>query len=500
MSESTGASVGARLARPASLTVVLAVGVGLVVVGATAGVAAGIGLIAATGVALGVAALARTHDGPAAAATGAALTPLVALGGVAGVVLVAAERGVLGAGPVTALPAVALAIGAGVAAVGATGTLGDGVDEGTIRRVFRSTAATVTVVGLAFAALLAARFDAVSVPDLSPGALLDPVLSPDGPTIALATFFGLVVAAALACRWALSALPITELLPRARREAAERAVTRLDADCRTLIKYGVVAASASLPTAIPAVREALPVVGVAVLLAPTGPRLLLLSVAAVAATLALAARLLRAAAGATASTLGHLLPATAGGVLLVLLAVVAGGQVRTAVAGLPAAVRPVAVDLLDALSPTGLALGVAAAALVALLAALTALFLSLRIDLVPARERGGALAGAGLSTCAVVLGVGTASPLATFVLVGLGAVAWDVSDQGAAVRADLGPRSTGRLEAIHAVGSAVTATAGVGVAWASLGLVGAVALPDGALVGAVAAVAAAVILLGVLRA
>ncbi|AXG05648.1 hypothetical protein DU500_03915 [Haloplanus rubicundus] len=496
----TGASLADRLARPASLTVALAVGVGLIVAGVTGGTAAGIALTAAAGIALGAAALVRSRDGPAAAATGAALAPLVALGGVAGVVLVAAERGVLGGGLVAALPAVALAVGAGVAAVGATGTLGEGIDERAVRRVLRSAAATLTVVGLAFVALLAARFDAVSVPTLSPGALLDPVLSPGGPTVALVTFFGLVVAAALACRWALSTLPITELLPRARREAAERAVDRLDADCRVAMKYGVIAASASLPTAIPAVREALPVVGVAALLTPTGPRLLLLSVAAVAATLALVARLLRAMAGTTASTLGRLLPATAGGVLVVLVAVGASGQIRTAVAGLPSAVRPVAADLLGALSPTGLVLGVAAAALGALLASLTALFVALRIDLVPARERGGALAGVGLSTCAVVLGVGAASPLATFVLVGLGVVAWDVSDQGAAVRADLGSGSAGRLEAVHAVGSVATATVGVGVAWASLGLVGAVALPDGVLVGAVAAVAAAVILLGVVRA
>jgi hypothetical protein len=500
MSEPTGASLADFLARPASLTVAVAAGVGLVVAGVTGGATAGVALTAAAGVALGVATIVRTRDGPAAAAAGTALTPLVALGGAAGGLLVVAERGALGDGLVAALPAVALAAGAGVAAFGATGTLGDGVDEGAVRRVLRSAAATATAVGLAFVALLAARFDAISVPDLSPGALLDPVLSPGGPTMALVTFFGLVVAAALACRWALSALPITELLPRARREAAERAVARLDADCRVAVKYGVIAASASLPTAIPAVREALPVVGVAALLAPTGPRLVLLLLAAVAAALALVARLLRAAAGTTASTLGRLLPATAGGVLVVPVAVGAGGPVRTAVEALPPAARPVAVDLLGALSPAGLVLAVAVVALGALTCALTALVVLLRIDLVPARERGGALAGAGLSACAVVLGVGAAPALATFALVGLGVVAWDVSDQGAAVRADLGPRSAGGIEAVHAVGSVATAAVGVGVAWASLGLVGVVALPDGALVGAVAAVAAAVILLGVVRA
>ncbi|RCU47035.1 hypothetical protein DU504_06785 [Haloplanus salinus] len=496
MSESTAAAVGARLTRPASLTVALATGVGLVVASVTSGATAGVALTAAAGVALGVTTLVGTHDGPAAATAGAALTPFVAVGGVAGVVLVAAERGALGGGPVAALPAVALAVGAGVAAFGAAGTLAGGA----VRRTFRSVAATVTVVGLAFVALLAARIDAISVPDLAPGALLDPVLSPGGPTTALVTFFGLVVAAALACRWALSALPITELLPRARRQAAERVVTRLDADCRALTKYGVVAASASLPTAIPAVREALPVAGVAALVVPTGPRLLLFTVTLVAAVLALAARFLRAAAGTTAATLGRLLPATAGGVLVVLVAVGAGGRTRAAVEGLPPAVRPVAADLLAAFSPAGLVLGIAVSVLVALLGVLMALRVALWIDLVPARDRGGALAGAGLSTCAVVLGAGEAPALATFALVGLGVVAWDVSDQARAVRADLGRSSAGGLEAVHAVGSVATATAGVGVAWASLGLVGVVALPDGALVGAVAAVAAAVILLGVVRA
>ena len=205
MSESTAAAVGARLTRPASLTVALATGVGLVVASVTSGATAGVALTAAAGVALGVTTLVGTHDGPAAATAGAALTPFVAVGGVAGVVLVAAERGALGGGPVAALPAVALAVGAGVAAFGAAGTLAGGA----VRRTFRSVAATVTVVGLAFVALLAARIDAISVPDLAPGALLDPVLSPGGPTTALVTFFGLVVAAALACRWALSALPIT---------------------------------------------------------------------------------------------------------------------------------------------------------------------------------------------------------------------------------------------------------------------------------------------------
>jgi hypothetical protein len=507
MLEATDTAFTATATRPASLTVALAVGVGLIVAGVTGGAALGVALVATAGVALGAATLVRTRDGPAAAATGAALIPVVAFAGAVGVGLVITERGALAAllgGEIGAsVLAVTLAVGAGVAAVGATGALGAGIDEDAIRRVYRSVLTTATVVGLAFVATLVARFDALgafSVPAFAPGALLEPVLSPGGPTLSLVTFFGLVVATALACRWALSTLPVVEAAPRARRAAVEQVVERLDADCRTAVKYGVVAASASLPTAIPVVRETLPVVGVAALVAPSGPRVFLLLVAAVAATLALVGRLLETVAGQAAATLGRLLPATAGGVVVVLVAVGADGTIRAAVGALPPAVRPVAGDLLGALSPAGVALGVGVVALGALTAALTALVVLLRIDLVPTRGSGGALAGTGLSACAVVLGLGAAPALATFVLVGLGVVAWDVSEQGVAARADLGPHAAGRIEAVHAVGSVAVAAVGVGVAWTTLGLVGAVALPEGALVGAVAAVAAAVILLGVLRA
>ena len=489
------------------MTVALAVGVGLIVAGVTGGAAAGVAATAAAGVGLGVATLCRARDGPAAAAAGAALTPVVALVGVAGVVSVAVERGavggILGGEFTVVLPTVALAVGAGVAAFGATGTLGDGIGEGAVRRVYRSAIATATVIGLAFGAVLLARFDALDglpAPAFAPGALVAPVLSPGGPTMSLVSFFGLVVAAALACRWAVSVLPVVELAPRARREAVERAVDRLDTDCRAVVKYGVVAASASLPTALPVVREALPVVAAGTFVAPTGPRVALLLLAAAAATLALAGRLLQTAAGDTAAALGRVLPAAVGGVGVVVVAVGAGDAVRGVVDGLPSAVQPVAVGLLDALSPTGLALGVAVVAVGALIAALTAFVVLLGVDLVPTRGSGGVLAGTGLSACAVVLGLGAAPALATFVLVGLGVVAWDVSDRGVAARADLGPRSATSIEAVHAVGSVAVAAVGVGVAWAALGLVGAVALPDGALLGAVAAVAAAVILLGVLRA
>jgi len=499
----TAASVGAGASRPASLTVALAVGAGLLVAGVTGGATAGLAATTVAGVALGVATLARARDGPIPAATGAALVPVAAFGIVGGVALVAAERGVLGAMlDGGGLPAVGLAVGAGAAAFGATGTLGDGIGEGAVRRLRRSALATAAVVGLAFGTVVAGRFDALgSLPALAfdPGALLEPVLTPGGPTLSLVSFFGLVVAAALACRGALSTLPITELAPRERRDAVERTVVRLDADLRATLKYGVVAASASLPTAIPAVRESLPVGAVAALLATPIPRWLLLGVTVVAASLALAGRLLRAAAGDTATTLGRLLPATAGGVPVVLVAVGARGPIRGLVAGLPAAIRPLATDLLDALSPTGVALAVALVAVGVLTAGLTALGVLLWIDLVPTRGSGGALAGAGLALCAVVLGVGSAPALATFVLVGLGVVAWDASDRGVALRADLGPQSAGRIEVVHAVGSVAVATVGVAVAWAALVLAGAVAMPDGALVGAMTAVAGAVILLGVLR-
>jgi hypothetical protein len=193
------------------------------------------------------------------------------------------------------------------------------------------------------------------------------------------------------------------------------------------------------------------------------------------------------------------LPATTGGVWVLLVAFGAGGAVRGIVGDLPPAAHPVAAELLGALSPAGVVLGVVLVALSGATAALTALIVCSGVDLVPTRGSGGVLAGAGLTLCAVVLGTGSAPALATFALVGLGVVAWDTSDRGVAARGDLGPRSAGRIEAVHAAGSVAVATVGVGVAWLALGVVGSVAMADGALVGAVAAVAGAVILLSVLR-
>jgi len=501
-------TLGAGASRPASLAVAVAVGTGLLVVGAMGRAVGGVALTTVAGIVLGVATLCRAREGPAWTATGAALTPLVALGGAVGVALVVDGRGVLGAaagGDVSAaLPAVALAVGAGVAAFGATGTLGDGIGDGAVRRVHRSALTTSTVVGAAFGAVLVARFealDALPTPTVDLGVLLDPVLSPGGPTMALVSFFLLLVAAALSCRAALSTLPITELASRERREAVERAAERLDTDLRATVKYGVVAASVSLPTVLPVVREALPVARVGALVAPTGPRVLLLGLALVAAGLALAGRLLQAATGSTASVLGRLLPATTGGVWVLLVAFGATGAIREAAGSLPSAARPVATELLTTLSPAGAALGATTVALAGMTAALTALIVLAGIGLIPTRGSGGALAGAGLTLCAVVLGVGSAPApaLATFALVGLGIVAWDASEQGVAARADLGPWSAGRIEAVHAVGSVAVATVGVGVAWVALGLVDTVAIADGALLGAVAAVAGAVLLLGVLR-
>jgi len=500
------AALGAGASRPASLVVALAVAVGVFVTAVTGRGAGGVALMTGTGVALGAATLCRAREGPAWAAVGAALTPLLALGAAAGVTLLAAERDTLGAGVGgdfgATLPAVGLAVGVGVAAFGATGTLGDGIGEGAVRRIHRSALTTATVVGTAFGAVVVTRFEAldgIPAPTVDVGAFVAPVLSPGGPTVSLVSFFGLVVAASLACRAALSTLPIVELAPRERRAAVERAVDRLDADLRAAVKYGVVAACASVTTVLPLVRETLPVVGAGALLAPTGPRVALLAVGVVAAGLALAGRLLQAVAGSTASALGRVLPATAGGVWVLLVAFGAGGAIREVVDGLPPAARPVAAELLSTLSPAGVALGAVTVALSGLTAALTALIVCSGVGLVPTRGSGGALAGAGLTLCAVVLGIGSAPALATFALVGLGVVAWDTSDQGVSARADLGARSAGRIEAVHAVGSVAVATVGVGVAWVALDLVGRVAMADGALVGAVAAVAGAVILLGVLR-
>ncbi|WP_251341664.1 hypothetical protein [Haloplanus halophilus] len=500
MAAADGATLGAGASRPASLVVGGAVAGGLTLVAATGGGAA-VGLTAASGGLLGVAVLCRAREGPAAAAAASALVPVVALAGLGGTGLLVAARvdpAALGR-PLALLPALALALGTGLAAFGAAGTLGDGIGDGAVARTWRSATASASVVGVALLARLASGPGALPAPAVDVGGLLAPLLAPVGPTLGLATFATLVGAAALAGRAAVSALPVVELTPRRRRDDVRAAVERVAAALLTAAKYGALAALASVLTVLPPVRAAIPVAALAALVASSALRSGLLALAVAAGGVALASRLLRAAAGETAATLGRLLPATAGGVGVVLLAAAGGGVVRPLVGGLPAGVRPVAASLLAALSPAGLVLGVALVALVALTALLTALVAAGGAGLLPTRGSGGALAGVGLGAVATVLGVGGADPLVTFALVGLAVVAWDASDRGVSARADLGPRSAARIEAVHAVASVGVATVGVAAAWAVTGLVGAVPPPDGALVGAVVAVAGAVVLIGLLR-
>jgi hypothetical protein len=498
-----GPTLGAGASRPASLVAGLGVGGGLVLVAVAESAVAGVAVTAAAGVGLGLAVLGSARGAPAWTAVVSMLSPLVALAGVAGVALLVGNRIATAlTRPLTVLPTLVLALGTGLAAFGVTGTLGDGIGEGAVSRTWRAASATATVVGVAFGALVVSRFDALGslpAPSVEFGALLDPVLAPTAPTVSLASFATLVVAAALAGRAALSTLPVVELAHRRRREAVRAAVAQVDATLLATVKYGVLTAFASVLTVVPPVREALPVAALAGLVASAALRGALLALAVGAGGVALTGRLLQAAAGDTAATLGRVLPLTAGGVGVVAAAVGGGGAVRALVAGLPPAVRPVATSLLDTLSPTGLVLGAALVALTALTTLLTALVVAGGVGLVPTRGSGGALAGTGLGAAAVLLGVDGASSLVVFALVGLAVVAWDVSDQGVGARADLGPRSAARIETVHAVASVGVAVVGVAIAWAVAGLVGAIALPGGALVGAVVAVAGSVILLGLLR-
>lgn len=497
-------SPGAGTARPASAVVAAAVVGGLALTAGTGdAIGVGVGLAAVAGGSLGGVVLCRARERPGWTAVASLSTPLVGGTGLAGVAHLAAARGALAPpDPLALLQAVGLALGVVLAALGAVGTLGDGIGEGAVSGVWRAATASVTVVTLAFGAVLADRrdaLDALSVPGVGTGGL-DPVLTPADPTVGLVSFAALVAAAAFAGRAALSTLPVAELAHRRRREAVRATVERADAALLEAAMYGALAAGGSVATVLPPVRETLPVAALAGLVASPALRGALLWTAVVAGGIALGGALLRAAAGETAATLGRLLPAVAGGVGVVLAAtVVDGGTVRSLIAALPAGGRAPASALSTALSPTGLVLGVALVALVALTGLSTALVVASGVGLLPARGSGGVLAGTGLGSVAVLLGAGGASAPVVFALVGLAVVAWDVSDRGVGARAALGPRSDAGIEAVHTVGSVGVAAVGVGAAWGVSRVVEAVALPEGALLGAVTAVAAAVVLLGVLR-
>lgn len=500
------------------LLTMLAVVVGIGALVAATGSVRGPAVATIAGGLLGGAVLIRASDTPLGTALASTHIPLIGVLALAGVGISLLDAGVVAAvsGDSSAdltgiLRSIVLhlgvAIGAGLGALGAIGTLRDGIGDGGIWKLWQSGVATNAVIVVVLGAILAPRHEAISalpLPSIDLSPLFDLVLSPSGPGVVLVTFWALVLSLVESTRITLTNLPLAELVSRSQRERISKLLLRADKSLKTVTNLSLVLGLASFVLFLPAFRTALfegaPVTRKIIpVLATPALRSLLLALTVGLFMISFAIYLLQRLAGQVASALGTYLPAAAGGILAIVFATVATPLVGRARSQLPRSLQEPARSLVDAFSPVGLILAVMAVAVLVLLAAMTVIVGAGALRYVPSRGAGGAFAATGLVVGAVSVGATGGSAIIVFVVVALGVLAWDASEHGVITRAELKGPATG-IEAVHIVGSLAVAGLGVGVAWLSYTIfLGAITVPEGSLPGAIGAIVASLLVLGVLR-
>jgi hypothetical protein len=502
---------GAGSTRAATAITAVAVAVGIALLSTVPSDPRGAVLTAASGALLSVAALLWALDRRAATAAASALFPPGALLAAAGLALAARASGALGlvvAGTgtatdgrtqVTAFVATAgVSVAAWVAAFGAAGTLRDGIGDGAVKRLWRGAVLTTTVVAGSLGLVVGSRSDALAGLPAIDGAvtlLRTSVLAPTTPWVAAVTLFGTVAVACLTLRAALVTVPVVELASRRHRGRVRARVERVESALGT----GFTVASTALVVGSVAASQSSALGALVLAVSPPPLRSTIVALVFLSGLVATVGRALQRVTGSTADVVGRTLPAAAGSLLLVAVASVAGVAVPWLLAALPESTRPVARNVLRVLSPPGLALAIAFLALVATTGVLGVIVLGGAVQYVPARNGGGAIAGAGLVLGALVVGATGGPPAVVFGVIALALVAWDVSERGVETRAELGSAGTTRTTVVHALGSATLAALGVTLAWLLLLSLASFSATDRTVVAALAVVTGSVVVLGVLR-
>lgn len=508
---------GSGTSRTALLLVALAVIIGIAALVTSTGSVRSPAMATVAGGLLGVAVIFRASDTPLGTAIASAIVPLVGVLAVAtaGIsVLDASAVAAASGGSSAGMPGnlrfvvrhLGVTIGAGLGAFGTVGTLRDGIGDGAVGQLCRSIVAMLAVIGTALVIILAPSHEAllrlpVTAMNLSP--FVDPLFSPNDPGITLLTFWVLGTVAVWSAKAALDRLPILALASRSRRERMSSLVEQIDGVLRGGVRFCLLFVVASLLLiggdttamfeAVPVPREVVTALEAPVL------RVFLLSAIAVLAGITFFTQAIQWTTGSVASAIRAHLPAAFGGILAILIAVIAAPLVGKVRSRLPEGFNESIGTFVESYSPVGVVLAAVAVAVFLLLLALTVIALGGALGYVPSRSAGGAIAAAGLVIGALSVGATRGSAVVVFLVVALSLLAWDVNEYGVTIRAELKNPAT-RTETVHAVGSLAVAALGVGVAWGFYGiLLGAVAVPDGSLAGAIGTIVAVLLLLGMLR-
>lgn len=479
------------------------------------------------GVAVAAAIAFRRTPSAAGQAAAALLVPVAAIVETVGVGLVLSrgpgvgafsEAGVLGVLLALIPFAVPLSVGlaAMVGALGVVASLRTEIDADGTAQVVGTTLLTMVLLGLVFGASVALRVvtgEAVVSEWLEvaaeTGSAAVSVIGPPDPRVGLLIFCLLLAAAGMSGFQAVRAVPVSDLAPSRHRDRIDRiasALKRLFGWSAVGGVFGtvVVVMAADVGAIEPAIA-ADPVVRTVVrFLGSDGLQWLLVGLTGAFVAVTLTIALLQRMTGGVASLLGRLVPASAGALAVVGLAVTAGPRALSELqARMEPTTEPVA-QLFRLATPGELVLVGAGLALAVFAATLVGLIVVGVLGLVPNRTLGGVLAGSGLGLGAVALALHGGPPIAVFGVLGLGVVSWDATDRSVRAVADLhgrrGPSMA--VELLHWGTSGGVATVGIAAA------VGLMAVVQGARAGplseyalaALAVVAVAiVVLVGVIR-
>ncbi|WP_275738067.1 hypothetical protein [Halorhabdus sp. SVX81] len=506
---------GSGTTRIATLVMGLSVSAGVWLLLRAGGSMRATAVSALAGGALGIAVLLSAGETPLRRAGSTLLVPVTAvlLVGGFGLAVLDGVLGSLGNGirvPVVVralLAHVGVAVAASAGTFGVLGTITDGIGDGAVARFWKTAITTEIVLVAALGLLVAVRFDALTALDLPTGdlsAAADPFLRPADPRVALVTFWLIVAGVLVMGRRTLSALPLVELAGRSSRPQLETGLDRADSVLRSAT-VAVVAVTflsalgfATDPDAgVFAMESIQPVLSVL----ENQP----LRRALVAVTLALGAIVLvvgglQRVTGSVTGLLRRLIPSILGGVVVIVAAWLASPFVAGLLPDVPATYRPSVAALLDALTPAGALLAAIAVAVFLLTVLLATLVGAGGVSYVPARNAGGAIAGAGLAVGSILIGVSGGEPAVIFAVVALSILAWNASERGVTTRAELGTRAGLNLDVVHTVAALSVALPGMAVAWLLYSnALSDIAVPGGTLVGVLVTLAASLVLLAALR-
>ncbi|MFB6177681.1 MAG: hypothetical protein ABEI99_11155, partial [Halobaculum sp.] len=402
---------------------------------------------------------------------------------------------------------VGVSFAVGAATAGVIGTLRDGIGDGAVTQLWKTTVGTATpiVLWLVIAFGIQQQAGIAALTGIDVGSVVRPILRPSDPLVGLVTLWLLVLTLLETARRALRAAPVVELAPRSTREAVADRVDRITATMFTGLKVATlvpIVVGSAVTAGVFTEAFTLPRSVDALLAASTngGVRTPIVFGIVVFTAFTLAVWVLRRLTGSAAGVLASVGPSVLGGFVTIGVVTLTSPFVWTALDAVPPGQREPLRELLTRHTPTVVVLGGITVALFALAALLATVVIGAVLGLIPTRASGGAIAAGSLAAGALAVGFSGDRPAVVFGVVALSIVAWDASERGVVTRTELGSTPPLSIEVVQTVGTTAVTGAGVALAWTLYTVVlPRIEPPNVTIIGVLAAIAATLLLLFTVR-